>query len=177
MRVVSGLNHVDIVTRCVNAAWRSAVLTLVVTVHEKVKFTSMWYQTSKNLTFKMIYFLKIKPQFSRLRGVFCTVGQHWRDMRQNESRLLSEVAISCSAIWVNINVDNLVSTGTFGQSESWSVHIPSSWMHPAVPYEVLIDPLSLPVHEVLSAKTCPPHSTNPDRTEIDRDEHRVGTAC
>ncbi|KAJ4935485.1 hypothetical protein JOQ06_017018, partial [Pogonophryne albipinna] len=43
--------------------------------------------------------------------------------------------------------------GTFGQSESWNVHISSSWKHPAVPYEVLIDPLSMPHHEILNVKT------------------------
>ncbi|KAK1899662.1 WD repeat-containing protein 49 [Dissostichus eleginoides] len=43
--------------------------------------------------------------------------------------------------------------GTFGQSESWHVHISSSWKHPAVPYEVLIDPLSMPHHEILNVKT------------------------
>lgn len=41
-------------------------------------------------------------------------------------------------------------TGTFGQADSWSVHLSSSWMHPAVPYEVLIDPLSMPDHEILN---------------------------
>uniref|UniRef100_A0A8C2XG31 WD40 repeat domain 95 n=1 Tax=Cyclopterus lumpus TaxID=8103 RepID=A0A8C2XG31_CYCLU len=43
--------------------------------------------------------------------------------------------------------------GTFGQSESWGVNISSSWKHPAVPYEVLIDPLSMPDHEILNANT------------------------
>uniref|UniRef100_A0A3Q3E8J5 Uncharacterized protein n=1 Tax=Labrus bergylta TaxID=56723 RepID=A0A3Q3E8J5_9LABR len=43
--------------------------------------------------------------------------------------------------------------GTFGQSESWSIHIPSSWKHPAVPYEVLTDPLSMPDHEILKTHT------------------------
>uniref|UniRef100_A0A3Q3R584 Uncharacterized protein n=1 Tax=Monopterus albus TaxID=43700 RepID=A0A3Q3R584_MONAL len=43
--------------------------------------------------------------------------------------------------------------GTFGQPEIWSVHISSSWMHPAVPYEVLIDPLSMPNHKLLKVKT------------------------
>ncbi|KPP77366.1 WD repeat-containing protein 64-like [Scleropages formosus] len=38
---------------------------------------------------------------------------------------------------------------TFGQSESWSVHTPASWKHPAVPYEILIDSLSMPTHPVL----------------------------
>ncbi|XP_034024275.1 WD repeat-containing protein on Y chromosome [Thalassophryne amazonica] len=43
--------------------------------------------------------------------------------------------------------------GTFGQSERWSIHFTSSWKHPAVPYEVLIDPLSMQPHEILNAKT------------------------
>ncbi|KAM9359600.1 LOW QUALITY PROTEIN: cilia- and flagella-associated protein 337 [Symphorus nematophorus] len=60
--------------------------------------------------------------------------------------------------------------GTFGQSESWSVHIPSSWKHPAVPYEVLIDPLSMPDHEILNLKTRLSDTINPDKTEADRGE-------
>ncbi|XP_076002332.1 cilia- and flagella-associated protein 337 [Genypterus blacodes] len=58
--------------------------------------------------------------------------------------------------------------GTFGQSERWNVHISSSWMHPAVPYEVLIDPLSMPVHKFLNAKSRLTDSTDPDGAEIDR---------
>ncbi|XP_022524525.2 WD repeat-containing protein on Y chromosome isoform X1 [Astyanax mexicanus] len=42
--------------------------------------------------------------------------------------------------------------GTFGQRERWSLHTASSWKHPAVPYEVLIDPLSLPSHCRLDGK-------------------------
>ena len=34
--------------------------------------------------------------------------------------------------------------GTFGQSESWDVYNIKSYQHPMVPYDVLIDPLSLP---------------------------------
>lgn len=37
-------------------------------------------------------------------------------------------------------------TGTFGQLEQWSLHNASSWQHPAVPFEVLVDPLSMPAH-------------------------------
>ncbi|XP_044058809.1 WD repeat-containing protein on Y chromosome [Siniperca chuatsi] len=55
--------------------------------------------------------------------------------------------------------------GTFGQSESWSIHISSSWKHPAVPYEILIDPLSMPDHEILNVKTCLSDAINPDKTE------------
>ncbi|KAK2846747.1 hypothetical protein Q5P01_009746 [Channa striata] len=60
--------------------------------------------------------------------------------------------------------------GTFGQAESWSVHVPSSWMHPAVPYEVLIDPLSMPDHEVLSGKTRLSDAISPDMAGADGGE-------
>ncbi|KAG1951866.1 EF-hand calcium-binding domain-containing protein [Pimephales promelas] len=39
--------------------------------------------------------------------------------------------------------------GTFGQSERWSINTPSSWKHPAVPSEILIDPLSMPSQPLL----------------------------
>ncbi|KAM9468399.1 cilia- and flagella-associated protein 337 [Clarias gariepinus] len=45
--------------------------------------------------------------------------------------------------------------GTFGQPEQWCLHIASSWQHPAVPYEVLVDPLSMPAHAMLDGKTTP----------------------
>ncbi|XP_071379688.1 cilia- and flagella-associated protein 337 [Centroberyx affinis] len=60
--------------------------------------------------------------------------------------------------------------GTLGQSEKWSIHISSSWKHPAVPYEVLIDPLSMPVHEILNGKTRVSDATDPDKTEAHREE-------
>lgn len=66
-----------------------------------------------------------------------------------------------------------LSIGTFGQSESWSVHISSSWKHPAVPYEVLIDPLSMPDQEVLNSKTQFSEAINPDKTVADRGEPKV----
>lgn len=43
--------------------------------------------------------------------------------------------------------------GTFGQPEIWSTHLSSSWKHPAIPYEVLIDPLSMPNPKVLNMET------------------------
>lgn len=45
------------------------------------------------------------------------------------------------------------STGTFGQNESWSIDTPSSWKHPAVPSEILIDPLSMPSQPILDRET------------------------
>lgn len=65
------------------------------------------------------------------------------------------------------------STGTFGQSESWGVHISSSWKHPAVPYEVLIDPLSMPDHESLTFNTRLSDAINPDKTRAHGGEAKV----
>lgn len=66
-----------------------------------------------------------------------------------------------------------MSTGTFGQPESWNVHITSSWKHPAVPYEILTDPLSMPDHEVLISKTHHCDTTNTDNTVAHRGELKV----
>uniref|UniRef100_A0A3Q1F7K6 WD40 repeat domain 95 n=1 Tax=Acanthochromis polyacanthus TaxID=80966 RepID=A0A3Q1F7K6_9TELE len=63
--------------------------------------------------------------------------------------------------------------GTFGQPESWNVHISSSWMHPGVPFEVLIDPLSMPDNEILNAITCHSDAMTPGRAEADRGEVKV----
>ncbi|CAG6000512.1 unnamed protein product [Menidia menidia] len=60
--------------------------------------------------------------------------------------------------------------GTFGQPEIWSVHIPSSWKHPGVPYEVLIDPLSMPDRGILKGESHLSEAVNPDKTEADRGE-------
>ncbi|XP_067102784.1 cilia- and flagella-associated protein 337 [Osmerus mordax] len=50
--------------------------------------------------------------------------------------------------------------GTFGQAENWSLHTPSSWKHPSVPYEVLMDPLSMPVHHLLDGEKSMVDVTN-----------------
>ncbi|XP_024910709.1 WD repeat-containing protein on Y chromosome [Cynoglossus semilaevis] len=54
--------------------------------------------------------------------------------------------------------------GTFGQTDCWSIHITSSWLHPTVPYEVLIHPLSIPDHEMLNFKSYFSDAINPDET-------------
>ncbi|KAJ8368500.1 hypothetical protein SKAU_G00085280 [Synaphobranchus kaupii] len=55
--------------------------------------------------------------------------------------------------------------GTFGQEESWSIHTPSSWKHPTIPYEILIHPLSMPAHSILEQRTSTPDVINADQTE------------
>ncbi|XP_049432645.1 WD repeat-containing protein on Y chromosome [Epinephelus fuscoguttatus] len=65
--------------------------------------------------------------------------------------------------------------GTFGQPQSWSVHVSSSWKHPAVPYEILIDPVSMPNHEMLNLKPRLSDAINPDKTEAHRGELKSET--
>ncbi|XP_056297249.1 WD repeat-containing protein 49 [Pseudoliparis swirei] len=65
--------------------------------------------------------------------------------------------------------------GTFGQSESWGVHISSSWKHPAVPYEVLIDPLSMPDQDILNANTRLSAAIHPDKPGARRGEAQSET--
>lgn len=46
-------------------------------------------------------------------------------------------------------------------------------MHPGVPFEVLIDPLSTPDHEVLGVKTHLSEVVNADKSEADGGELKV----
>lgn len=42
--------------------------------------------------------------------------------------------------------------GTYGQKDTWDIHDKSTWKHPMVPPEVLLDPKSMPVHPVIAQK-------------------------
>ena len=42
--------------------------------------------------------------------------------------------------------------GTFGQPDPWDIYNPATYHHPMVPYDVLIDPMSLPSHPVVAEK-------------------------
>lgn len=64
-------------------------------------------------------------------------------------------------------------TGTFGQSESWSVHISSSWKHPAVLNEVLNDPSCMPDHNTPNLNTNHSDSIAPGKTEACKGELKV----
>jgi len=39
--------------------------------------------------------------------------------------------------------------GTFGQPDLWDIYDSDTFQHPMVPYDVLVDPLSLPSHPVI----------------------------
>jgi hypothetical protein len=42
--------------------------------------------------------------------------------------------------------------GTFGQPDPWDVFNPDTFQHPMAPYDVLVDPLSLPSHPVIAQR-------------------------
>ncbi|XP_070198273.1 cilia- and flagella-associated protein 337-like isoform X3 [Littorina saxatilis] len=42
--------------------------------------------------------------------------------------------------------------GTLGQPELWDIYNPATYQHPMVPYDVLVDPMSMPSHPVIAQK-------------------------
>ncbi|XP_060090706.1 WD repeat-containing protein on Y chromosome-like isoform X2 [Heteronotia binoei] len=57
--------------------------------------------------------------------------------------------------------------GTFGQVEPWDIFTPISWKHPMVPYEILIDPQSMPNHPVLGGESSGLQITDKDENTQD----------
>uniref|UniRef100_A0A8D0H2M1 Uncharacterized protein n=1 Tax=Sphenodon punctatus TaxID=8508 RepID=A0A8D0H2M1_SPHPU len=55
--------------------------------------------------------------------------------------------------------------GTFGQVEPWEICTPASWKHPMVPYEILIDPQSMPTHSMLGGDSSILQDINLDQTK------------
>lgn len=45
----------------------------------------------------------------------------------------------------------MFSEGTFGQPKMWDIHQEISYQHPMVPYDVLVDPQSIPKHPVFES--------------------------
>ncbi|KAF7700317.1 hypothetical protein HF521_003275 [Silurus meridionalis] len=65
--------------------------------------------------------------------------------------------------------------GTFGQPDQWSLQTASSWQHPAVPYEILVDPLSMPSHAMLIGKSTPLDDHSSTKSECTNSEIDVPT--
>src|SRR6218665_1603346 len=42
--------------------------------------------------------------------------------------------------------------GVFGQPDPWDIYNSATYQHPMVPYDVLIDPLSLPLHPLMQER-------------------------
>ncbi|XP_066478628.1 cilia- and flagella-associated protein 337-like [Tiliqua scincoides] len=64
----------------------------------------------------------------------------------DEDCVLLSCSIDCTVRLWSLDGEYI---GTFGQTEPWEIFTPSSWKHPMVPYEILIDPQSMPIHPVL----------------------------
>ncbi|KAK3099235.1 hypothetical protein FSP39_001323 [Pinctada imbricata] len=66
-----------------------------------------------------------------------------------KQKLLMTASNDCTVRLWNFDGDYI---GTFGQPDPWDIYKPSTYRHPMVPYDVLIDPMSLPSHPVLGEK-------------------------
>ncbi|XP_032651865.1 cilia- and flagella-associated protein 337-like isoform X1 [Chelonoidis abingdonii] len=64
----------------------------------------------------------------------------------DEEKVLLSSSIDCTIRLWSLDGEYI---GTFGQAEPWEIFTPASWKHPRVPYEILIDPQSMPIHPML----------------------------
>ncbi|KAG9491925.1 hypothetical protein GDO78_000430 [Eleutherodactylus coqui] len=101
--------------------------------------------------------------------------KHWRahvemitDLEViDEDKVVLSSSLDCAARLWSIDGEFI---GTFGQADPWEVFTPASWKHPMVPYEILIDPESMPVHPMLEEPTneteeiVPPVDEEPKET-------------
>ncbi|XP_069812341.1 WD repeat-containing protein on Y chromosome-like [Dendropsophus ebraccatus] len=96
--------------------------------------------------------------------------KHWRahvDMVTeleviDEDKVVLSSSLDCTARLWSIDGEFI---GTFGQEDPWEVFTPASWKHPMVPYEILIDPESMPVHPVLEQPTDEPEEVTSQEEE------------
>ncbi|XP_075448271.1 cilia- and flagella-associated protein 337-like isoform X2 [Ascaphus truei] len=83
---------------------------------------------------------------------------HWRahvDMITHlevidEDKVLLSSSMDCAVRLWSMDGEFI---GTFGQLDPWEIFTPASWKHPMVPYEILVDPESMPVHPVLEGES------------------------
>ncbi|KAM3837845.1 cilia- and flagella-associated protein 337-like [Vipera latastei] len=80
----------------------------------------------------------------------------------DEDNILLSCSIDCTIRLWSLNGEYI---GTFGQEEPWEIFNTSSWKHPMVPYEILIDPQSMPVYPMLE-------DTSSDMQIISQDENK-----
>uniref|UniRef100_A0A674JPX9 Uncharacterized protein n=1 Tax=Terrapene triunguis TaxID=2587831 RepID=A0A674JPX9_9SAUR len=67
----------------------------------------------------------------------------------DEEKVLLSSSIDCTVRLWSLDGEYI---GTFGQAEPWEIFTPASWKHPRVPYEILIDPQSMPIHPMLEGE-------------------------
>ncbi|KAM4702080.1 cilia- and flagella-associated protein 337-like [Discoglossus pictus] len=67
----------------------------------------------------------------------------------DEDHVILSSSVDCTVRLWSMNGEFI---GTFGQQDTWEIFTPASWKHPMVPYEILIDPESMPTHPVLEGE-------------------------
>uniref|UniRef100_A0A8C4P4H8 Uncharacterized protein n=1 Tax=Dromaius novaehollandiae TaxID=8790 RepID=A0A8C4P4H8_DRONO len=96
-----------------------------------------------------VYVYSIKD-YEPLHIPFCSALCFDRLEVIDEDRVLLSSSIDCAVRLWSLDGEYI---GTFGQTEPWEVFTPASWKHPRVPYEILTDPQSLPIHPVLEGQS------------------------
>ncbi|XP_068123133.1 cilia- and flagella-associated protein 337-like [Hyperolius riggenbachi] len=84
----------------------------------------------------------------------------------DEDKVLLSSSSDCAVRLWSLNGEFI---GTFGQADPWEVFTPASWKHPMVPYEILIDPESMPVHAALDG-AADELEEHPDQQKAERRE-------
>nr|XP_060623127.1 WD repeat-containing protein 64-like [Anolis sagrei ordinatus] len=103
---------------------------------------------------------------------------HWR---AHVNLVLSLEVIDEDNILLSCSIDRTVRLwslngeyiGTFGQAEPWEIFTPSSWKHPRVPYEILIDPQSMPTYPMLEDMSSDTQVTGPDKRTMNVSSPKV----
>nr|XP_033806006.1 WD repeat-containing protein on Y chromosome-like [Geotrypetes seraphini] len=84
-----------------------------------------------------------------------------------ENNVLLSSSIDCTVRLWSMNGEFI---GTFGQREPWEIFTPASWKHPMVPFEILIDPESMPVHPVLQSDSSILQIINSDQKDTSKEK-------
>ncbi|XP_062830768.1 WD repeat-containing protein on Y chromosome isoform X1 [Anolis carolinensis] len=104
-----------------------------------------------------------------------TVPKYVNHWRAHVNLVLSLEVIDEDNILLSSSIDRTIRLwslngeyiGTFGQAEPWEIFTPASWKHPRVPYEILIDPQSMPTHPMLEDMSSDTQITDPDKKTKD----------
>ncbi|XP_069131359.1 LOW QUALITY PROTEIN: cilia- and flagella-associated protein 337-like [Argopecten irradians] len=88
-----------------------------------------------------------------------------------KNKVILTASMDCTVRMWTFNGDYI---GTYGQPEPWDLYDPSSFQHPMVPYDVLIDPMSLPTHPIFDQVTETPDLSK-DETKTDEIQIRTPT--
>lgn len=107
---------------------------------------------------------------------FTTVLLNWRAHIEcitnvilvDEQKIIISASLDCTVrVWTLEAGDYI---GTFGQSENWNIYDSSTYQHPMVPYDVLVDPMSLPTHPIIKDKENMAEVVHADSAREDKEK-------